>query len=62
MKWIFSATLLVALITGETLGGSEIQNDGSWNGKWTTPPTDKPGIFAVKVPGASAVVIKLSGN
>ena len=52
----------VAATSGETLGGGEIKNDGSWNGKWTTLPTNELGIFAVKVSAASAVIIKLSAN
>ena len=50
----------VAATSGETLGGGEITNDGSWNGKWTTLPANELGIFAVKVPAANAVIIKLS--
>lgn len=52
----------IAATSGETLGGGEIKNDGSWAGKWTTLPTNSLGIFAVKVPAASAVIIKLSAN
>jgi hypothetical protein len=52
----------IAATSGETLGGGEINNDGNWNGKWTALPTNRLGIFAVKVPAASAVIIKLSAN
>ena len=52
----------VAATSGETLGGAEIKSDGSWQGTWTTLPTDRSGIFAVKVPAASAVIIKLVAN
>jgi hypothetical protein len=44
----------VAATAGVTLGGAAIQNDGSWKGKWT--PLDSS---VVKVPAASAVVVKL---
>jgi hypothetical protein len=52
----------VATTTGETLGGAEIKSDGSWSGTWTTLPTSNLGLFAVKVPAASAVVLKLHEN
>ncbi len=52
----------VTSTAGETLGGGEIKNDGRWDGKWTTLPANKSGIFAVNVPAASAVIIKLAGN
>ncbi len=52
----------IAATSGETLGGGEIKNDGSWNGQWTTLPTDKSGIFAVNVPAGSAVIVRLSVN
>jgi hypothetical protein len=44
----------VAATNGETLGGAAIQNDGSWNGKWT--PLDSS---TVEVPAASAAIVKL---
>jgi len=40
---------------GETLGGAEIKDDGTWDGKWTV--TD---AGAVEIPAATAVVVKLS--
>lgn len=52
----------VAATTGETLGGAEIQSDGSWSGIWTTLPTNNLGLFAVNVPAASAVILKLHEN
>jgi hypothetical protein len=48
----------VAATTGETLGGGVIQNDGSWNGSWRTLDL----ISSVKVPPASAVIVRLSAN
>jgi hypothetical protein len=47
----------VAATSGETLGGSEIQSDGSWNGSWT--PLD---ASVIKVPASSAAIIKIPGN
>jgi hypothetical protein len=48
----------VAAKTGTTLGGAEIKSDGSWNGKWTNLPQTK----TIKIPAASASVIKISGS
>jgi hypothetical protein len=45
----------VAANAGETLGGAEIQADGSWTGTWS--PVD---FSEVKVPAASAAVVKVS--
>ncbi len=45
----------VAATAGETLGGAEIQPDGSWAGTWS--PVDSS---AIKVPAASAAVVKVS--
>jgi len=57
----------VAATDGVTLGGAKIGNDGAWNGTWT--PLETPsiknlenGIFSVKVPAATAVIVKLSPN
>ena len=50
----------IAATTGQTLGGVEIKNDGSWNGKWIMLPTNELGILAVKVPAASAAIIKFA--
>jgi hypothetical protein len=52
----------IAATSGETLGGGEIKNDGSWDGKWTTLPVNKSGIFAVNVPSGSAAIVRLSVN
>ena len=49
----------IAATTGETLGGAQIQNDGSWNGTWTettVPDANHP----LTVPASSAMIIKLS--
>ncbi|HEY4414959.1 MAG TPA: glycosyl hydrolase family 79 C-terminal domain-containing protein [Verrucomicrobiae bacterium] len=51
----------VAVKTGETLGGASINADGSWNGNWSVAPVPPPGSpFALQVPAASAVVVRLS--
>ena len=44
---------------GITLGGAAIR-DSAWDGKWTAVAPDASGRIAIKVPGVSAVVIKLS--
>ncbi|HEX4122369.1 MAG TPA: hypothetical protein VH619_17270 [Verrucomicrobiae bacterium] len=43
-----------AATSGETLGGAQIQSDGSWNGNWS--PLNHPEI---KIPPSSAAIIKL---
>jgi hypothetical protein len=51
----------VAAKTGVTLGGAEIQDDATWNGKWTDLP--KPaadGKFSLKLPAASAALVKIT--
>jgi hypothetical protein len=51
----------VAATSGETLGGAEITKDGDWNGKWQPLP-DSGQRFSVRVPAASAAVVKLAGQ
>jgi hypothetical protein len=46
--------------TGVTLGGASINNNGSWLGKWTRLSTHKAGQCAVKVPAASAAIVKIA--
>ena len=50
----------IATKTGVTIGGSEIKDDGSWNGKWKKLKPGNDGQFTVTIPAASAAVIKLS--
>lgn len=45
--------------TGITLGGAAIVN-GSWDGKWAALESKKAGIGQVKVPAASAAVVKFT--
>lgn len=52
----------VAATTGITLGGAEIQNDGSWDGQWQDLAVAKPGAITLKVPAGSASIIRLEGN
>jgi hypothetical protein len=49
--------------SGITLGGAPIQDDGSWNGKWTAlAPQPGSGRFVIALSSPSVVVVKLSGN
>ena len=49
----------VALKTGIKLGGAEIQDDAVWNGKWTPySPTSATGKFTLKLPPATAALVK----
>jgi hypothetical protein len=48
----------VSAESGETLGGGQIQSNGIWNGKWT-PLRD---VSKIKVPAASAVIVRLRTN
>jgi hypothetical protein len=42
-----------------TLGGASIREDGTWNGQWTAlPVTDNGATLVLKIPPASAVVVK----
>jgi hypothetical protein len=57
----------VAATAGEILGNAPIQNDGSWNGKWTSLDSAKAAnstdsAFFATVPAASAAIIRLMGN
>lgn len=51
----------VAAKSGITLGGAEIQPDGSWRAQWTSPRAlTGQGVYAVAVPAATAVIVKLN--
>jgi len=53
----------IAATTGETLGDSPIENDGTWNGKWKplgTFTTLSSSTYPVKVPAATATIVKLA--
>ena len=49
----------VAAKTGVTLGGAEIQDNAVWKGKWTKLK-GSAGPVKVRVPGASAAVVRLT--
>ncbi|HEY1661856.1 MAG TPA: hypothetical protein VGI03_05505 [Verrucomicrobiae bacterium] len=49
----------IASKTGVTLGGAVIETNGSWNGKWTELTPAGTGSFTVKVPAASASILRL---
>jgi hypothetical protein len=51
----------VAAQTGVTLGGAVIREDGTWAGTWTALAPSPAGAFTVKVPAASAAIIRLGG-
>jgi Glycosyl hydrolase family 79, N-terminal domain len=51
----------VAAPSGVTLGGAEINEDGSWKGEWTSLTKAEPGgRFTLRIPAASAAVVQLS--
>lgn len=53
----------ITTIKGVTIGGAEIKDDGSWNGKWSKlPEASKDGSVTVTVSAASAAVIKIQGK
>lgn len=45
---------------GVTLGGESITNNATWNGHWTALGRVTHGKFTVKVPAASAAVVKMN--
>lgn len=53
----------VSAKSGVTLGGASIKEDGSWNGRWTAllAPASA-GQFSIKVPSATAAVVKLTAH
>ncbi|MDE3066980.1 MAG: hypothetical protein KGJ60_05440 [Verrucomicrobiota bacterium] len=48
----------VAVKTGVTLGGATIGDDGSWHGKWKAVGSSEAGRCVLKVPAASAAIVK----
>ena len=53
----------IAAKSGITLGGSPIEDDGSWQGKWTPLQSSSPGgpfSVNVTVPAASVAIVKLT--
>lgn len=50
----------IARTTGVTLGGGTIKENGTWDGAWTAcPPTDNTGRLVIRVPAASAILVRL---
>lgn len=56
--FLFAPNNDAAAISGETLGGGTIQNDGSWDGKWTPLKN----VSEIKIPAASAAVVRLTNR
>jgi hypothetical protein len=52
----------IADTAGITLGGSEIDNNGRWNGTWNELDPPGTGLLTVKIPATSAGIIKLTWN
>jgi len=53
----------ISATSGATLGGANIGNDAAWNGSWSAlndPSTN--GEFVVKIPPATAVIVRLAEN
>jgi hypothetical protein len=48
----------VSAIGGQTLGGAEINNDGTWDGKWTPLKN----ASEINLPAASAAIVRLRGD
>ena len=53
----------ITTVEGITIGGAGIEEDGSWNGKWSDlPVASADGSVTVVVPVATAAVIELQGK
>lgn len=52
----------VAATSGIRLGNAEITSDGNWVGSWKSLGNEKTGTFAIILPPASAIVVRLSRN
>lgn len=53
-----------ATLQTATIGGTTIPNDGRWRGKWTPLPAEKHGEVTVRVPAATATIVRIqaAGN
>jgi hypothetical protein len=49
----------VSAMDGVTLGGATITNNAPWEGKWTPLQPGDSGQCSVKVPAASAILVKM---
>jgi hypothetical protein len=54
-----SASGDIASMSDVTVGGAKILENGSWNGSWTVSEKPTNGIATIKIPAATAVVVKL---
>jgi hypothetical protein len=53
----------ITAVSGITIGGEPIKENGKWSGKWSRlPAVAKDGFVTVTVPAASAMVIRLRGK
>jgi hypothetical protein len=52
----------VTATNGVTLGGATIANNVPWEGKWTPLQSGDAGQYSVKVPAASAVLVKITAR
>ena len=53
----------ITAISGITIGGAPIEEDGTWDGKWSRlPAAAKDGSITVTLPAASAAVIRVQGK
>ena len=53
----------IAAKTGIRLGGAEINDDGSWEGKWTTlSNAEMGGQFTLKLSSASAALVRITAR
>jgi hypothetical protein len=50
----------VATKTGVTLGGSEIQDNAKWNGKWMRLTNSATGEFTLKLTASTAALVKIT--
>jgi len=57
--FLTSANDDVSLTDGVALGGSAINDDGAWNGKFSELPGPSHGKFSFELPPATAVILHL---
>ena len=63
VQFLINASHDIADKTGITLGGAPINDDATWEGKWTSlQPTSQQGQFTVEIPAASAGIVKFTEN
>ncbi len=52
----------VAATSGVTIGGAEIQPNGTWNGQWASLPVEKQNRVSFTLKPATAMVVQLSAS